>query len=245
MLVGRCGTRAMIQTRGFSRVIAYDLAPPILASNLLDALDALSPRRYADHTMAAHALPRRQPRKFLPGLGNEAARLYAEELVAHLLRGIEERSMAYHQHGRSLGDMGSPDELAQKMLAAFPEPSRWDDLLGPFFTTGQMTRLLGGISRQALAERRERRTVLGLMTADGVVVYPTFQLDTHNRVLPGLSEVLRSFDPTAVDEWTLAGWLVARHGALGERSVVEWLRQERDLAPLLALARDASRRFEQ
>lgn len=195
--------------------------------------------------MAETTAPQPGTRTMPTRLGKEPAEPFVEDLVARLVRGIEERSQAYYRQGRSLGDAGSPDELAQRMLAAFPEPSRWDDLLGPFFTTGQMTRLLGGISRQALSERRERRTVLGLRTADGVVVYPTFQLDAHNSVLRGLPEVLQCFDRQAVDEWTLAGWLVARHGALGGRSVVEWLQQDGDLEPVLAIARDANRRFQQ
>jgi hypothetical protein len=124
-----------------------------------------------------------------------------------------------------------------------PEPSRWDDLLGPFYTTGQVGKLLGGVSRQAVADRRERRTLLGLKTADGVIVYPAFQFGERNEVIPGLPEVLQCFRDGSLADWTLAGWLVSPSRALESRSAVEWLRLGLDPEPVLDLARDAARRF--
>jgi hypothetical protein len=161
------------------------------------------------------------------------------EITEQVRQGLEERL-----EGRSAEEIGSPEELARRMLDALPpKPSRWDRLLGPFYGTSQVARLLGGVSRQALADRRQRGTLLGLKTTDGVVVYPVFQFDEKNKLLPGLSEVLQCFRGGGVDEWTLAGWLVARSRALGDRSVVEWLRQGLELQTALALARDAARRF--
>ena len=54
---------------------------------------------------------------------------------------------------------------------------------GPFYSTAGLARVLGGVSRQAIEERRRRRTVLALRTADDAWVYPAFQLDEHNRVM--------------------------------------------------------------
>lgn len=119
----------------------------------------------------------------------------------------------------------------------------WNEILGPSYSTTQVAKICGGISRQALADRRERRTILGLKTTDGIVVYPTFQFDEKNRVLRGLPEVLQCFRGVDVDDWTLAGWLVSPLRALGSRSVVEWLRLGKELGPALVLAQDAARRF--
>lgn len=130
-----------------------------------------------------------------------------------------------------------------RMLQVVPTVSRWNDLLGPFYSTNQVAKISGGIFRQALADRRERRTILGLKTADGVVVYPAFQFDEKNRVLSGLPEVLQCFRGVDVDDWTLAGWLVAPSRALKGRSAIEWLRHGKELEPVLVLARDAARRF--
>ena len=85
------------------------------------------------------------------------------------------------------------------MLQAVPTASRWNDLVGPFYSAGQVAKVCGGVSRQALADRRERRTILGLKTADGAIVYPTFQFDEKNRVLSGLPEVLQCFRGVDVD----------------------------------------------
>lgn len=159
-----------------------------------------------------------------------------------------ERKLVFHlrdylEAGGSLAALGRPEELVRRMLAAVPTPSPWNELIGPFHTTAQVAELLGGISRQAVAERRRRRTVLALRTADGAWVYPSFQFDERNQLLAGLAEVLGCFDPESVDEWTVAGWLVARHQALGGETVVERLRRGGDLEAVLVLARDAARRF--
>ncbi|HXU30576.1 MAG TPA: hypothetical protein VN851_08380 [Thermoanaerobaculia bacterium] len=171
------------------------------------------------------------------------AKVFLDQVTTRLRRGLEVRISDYAEHGRSFNELGSADELAARMLQAVPAVSRWNDVLGPFYGTPQVAKMCGGISRQALADRRERRTILGLKTADGVVVYPAFQFDAKNQILRGMPEVLQSFRGIDVDDWTIAGWLVSPSRVLEGRSVVEWLRQGRDLEPAVTLARDAARRF--
>ena len=97
--------------------------------------------------------------------------------------------------------------------------------------------MLGGISRQAVEERRRRRTILALRTADGVWVYPAFQLDDHNRVVRGMAEVLDRFQPrTADDDWMVASFLAAPQPGLEGDSVVDHLRAGGALAAVLDLA---------
>lgn len=115
--------------------------------------------------------------------------------------------------------------------------------VGPFYTMAKVAEIWGGVSRKILADRRERRTLLGLKTSDGVLVYPTFQFDEHNQVLAALPDVLQCFRGSDVDDWTLAGWLVSPSRALQGRSVVEWLRTGRNPDTVLCLARDAAQRF--
>lgn len=171
------------------------------------------------------------------------AKSFLDQVTSRLRRGLEVRISNYSEHGRSLDELGSADELAERMLLMVPAVSRWNDILGPFYGTAQVANLCGGISRQALADRRERKTILGLKTSDGVVVYPAFQFDAKNQVLRGLPEVLQVFQGAEVDDWTLAGWLVSPSKALEGHSLVEWLRQGRDPESAVALARDAARRF--
>jgi hypothetical protein len=166
-----------------------------------------------------------------------------DKITRHVREGLEERFSSYTEQARSLDKLGRAEEVARRMLATVPAPSRWDDLLGPFYSGGQVAQILGGISRQAVADRKERRTLLGLKTSDGVVVYPTFQFDDRNKVWTGLPEILQCFRGSGVDDWTLAGWLVSPMMSLEGRSVLETIRLGEDLKPLLALARDAARRF--
>lgn len=172
-----------------------------------------------------------------------ATTAYIDKVTRHVRKALRERGTSFAKHGRSLEDIGPAEELARKMVGVVPEPSRWDDLLGPFYTTAKVSQILGGVSRQAVADRRERRTLLGLKTSDGVLVYPAFQFDERNEILPGLPEVLQVFRGNRSDDWTLAGWLRSPSRALEGRSPVEWLRSGRDPEPVLSLARDAARRF--
>jgi hypothetical protein len=142
------------------------------------------------------------------------------------------------RHAR--GHEPAPLRIREK---AVPVSSRWDEALGPFYSASQAARVCGGTSN--LEDCRKRRAVLGLTTADGVMVYPVFQFDDQNRVLGGLPEVLECFPAGHVDDWAMAGWLVSPMRGLDGLSVVQWLRNGRDLAPVLVLARDAAHRFAQ
>lgn len=172
-----------------------------------------------------------------------ASRAYVERVSARVAEGLAQRVGALHDRGHEAGDLGDPDELADRMLAAVPDPSPWTEL-GPFYSTAGMARVLGGISRQAVEERRRRRTVLALRTADGVWVYPAFQLDSRNRVVRGLTDVLEVFHPASPDdEWMVAAFLAATQPALGDRSIVEHLQAGGDLDEALALARERAARW--
>lgn len=164
-------------------------------------------------------------------------------VASEIARRLSSLEAAYAERGSSLAELGSASDLAERMLAAVPSPSLWNDVLGPFYGSAQVARLLGGISRQAVADRRERGTLLGLKTADGAWVYPTFQFGPDNEVLPGLAEVTRILAASGIDEWTLAGWLTSSLAALGNRTPIAWLRERQSRASVLACAHDAARRF--
>jgi hypothetical protein len=198
----------------------------IAFSSLLDALDGVGSRAYSCKM-------------------SRGASTIIDKITQQVREGLEERFSSYAEQGQSLEGIGQPEDVARRMLATIPAPFRWDDLLGPFYSGAQIAELLGGISRQAVADRRERRTLLGLKTTDGTVVYPTFQLDDRNKALPGLPEVLQCFRGSGADDWMLAGWLVSPLAVLNERSIIQAIRDGEDLKLLLALARDAARRFSQ
>jgi hypothetical protein len=168
---------------------------------------------------------------------------YVAQVSARVNAELARRVGTLRERGVDPDSLGDPDALAARMLAAVPEPSPWSEL-GPFYSTSGIARVLGGISRQAVEERRRRRTILALRTADGVWVYPAFQLDDRNRVVQGLAEVLDRFRPhTADDEWMVASFLAAPQPGLHGDSVVDHLRSGGDLAAVLDLAADRAERW--
>ena len=168
---------------------------------------------------------------------------YVHRVSSRVSEELARRVDTLRRNGHEAADLGDPDELASRMLAAVPAPSPWRDL-GPFYSTSGLARVLGGVSRQAIEERRRRRTILALRTADGVWVYPAFQLDERNRVVRGLPQVLDRFQPrTADDEWMVAAFVAAPQPGLDDRSIVEHLRAGGDLDPVLALADERAQRW--
>ena len=64
-------------------------------------------------------------------------------------------------------------------------------------------------------------------------------------MLAGLPGIWKLLSATGVDEWTLASWLTSPMKSLEERSPIDWLRRGDDRETLLAVVRDAARRFSQ
>lgn len=170
-------------------------------------------------------------------------RSLADSISERLRSELQDLEASYARHGRSLADLGSADEIVERMVAVVPEPSPWDDALGPFYSSAKVAQFLGGISRQALSERRGRKSLLALRTADGAWVYPTFQFNRNNRVIAGLPAAVKVLGSSGADDWTLAGWLVSPLDSLGGQSVVEWLSNGLERDVVLAAARDVARRF--
>jgi len=168
---------------------------------------------------------------------------YVERVSARVSAELTRRVDDLRSRGHTPEDLGDPDDLAARMMAVVPEPSPWAEL-GPFYSTAGIARVLGGVSRQAIEERRRRRTILALRTAEGTWVYPAFQLDERNRVVRGLADVLGRFRPrTPDDEWMVASFLAAPQPALGGASIVDHLRAGGDVAPVLDLAGERAARW--
>lgn len=135
------------------------------------------------------------------------------------------------------------EELVRMMAAPIPRPSPWNDSIGPFYDSTGVRHLLG-VTRQALAQQRARRTILALETPDRHLLYPTFQFDEHRQVLPGLAEVLAAAPSGAIDDWTLAAWLnQSRLAELDARTVIAHLQHGGVPAPAILAVRRAGARW--
>jgi hypothetical protein len=86
--------------------------------------------------------------------------------------------------------------------------------LGPFYSGAGIRRVLAIPDDDELSRRRDTWELLAVQTADGVWVYPDFQVDAHGRcVKPWLLEVLPLL--MGVDRWSAGLWLRAPHPDLG------------------------------
>ncbi|MCL2735410.1 MAG: hypothetical protein FWD75_02125 [Propionibacteriaceae bacterium] len=148
-----------------------------------------------------------------------------QESWATVLTDIERELLdlvAQRLAGRHLSTLGPLDVLADRMVAALPQPAVGDlPDVGGVYTTSRLVDYLG-ISRQTLCHLIERRRVLHLTDASGVNVFPAFQFDAHGKRLPHLSDVLDALDKTTDDPWRWAVWLITPDG--DGRTPVERLR---------------------
>jgi len=168
---------------------------------------------------------------------------YVERVSARVSAELTRRVDTLRSQGQAPEQLGDADALAARMLAAVPQPSPWAEL-GPFYSTAGIARVLGGVSRQAVEERRRRRTILALRTTDSRWVYPAFQLDERNQIVRGLVEVLDRFRPrTADDEWMVASFLAAGQPGLGGATIAEHLQAGGDLTAALDVAEERAARW--
>jgi hypothetical protein len=75
---------------------------------------------------------------------------FLERVAAHVRSALESMAADYGERGRSLRELGSVEEIAERMPATtVPSPSLWDEALAPFCSTSK--------GAERLATRRERR----------------------------------------------------------------------------------------
>lgn len=184
-----------------------------------------------------------------PDAATPVARTNADAL-ARLLAEVEqrlgERVEELTAAGRSVDSLGDPAELAERMVAVLPSVHPLDTALGPFYDT---TGLVGwlGVSRQALADRVRRGTLLACRTADGHLLYPLFQFARSGEVRAGIAEAVQVLLRAGVDGWTVGSWLTTPSAAFGGDSAVDHLvvhRQSRaSVARVVAAATADARRW--
>ncbi|MBT2539657.1 hypothetical protein J7E99_02765 [Streptomyces sp. ISL-44] len=136
---------------------------------------------------------------------------------------------------RQVGSEASPEERTVTLDSAL-----WQQSIGPVYPTSEARSLLGDAPQQ-LRLRTRRRRILALRTRDGHTVYPAFQF-SGRQVLPGLDFVLHAFPDDDPDlYWTIASWMRKPLTTLGDRCVVDTLRDGDIDAAVQAARATASR----
>jgi hypothetical protein len=171
-----------------------------------------------------------------------ATERFAADVLDRVAKDLEVLMEEVEAAGVEPGALGTPAEVARRMVATIPQPSPWAKVLGPVYTTSGVRALLGGITRQAVEDRINRGTLFALTTADRKRVFPVFQFDASNEPLDGLAETVAPLRPHA-DEWMIASWLMQPAAELNRRSPVAWLQDGRDRDRLDAFARATASRW--
>jgi hypothetical protein len=136
--------------------------------------------------------------------------------------------------------LGDPDRLAATMVAAVPLTHPLDAELGPFYDTAGLSRWWD-VSRQALADRVRRGTLLACRTSDGHLVSPAFQFARDGQVRPGLAEAVAVLVRGGVDGWTAAVWFTTPSPAFDGESAVDHLVVRRGSAAAVRRVLDQAR----
>ncbi len=110
-----------------------------------------------------------------------------------------------------------------------------DEELGPFYDVAMVTKFTGW-SRQNIANRISRGSLLGMSTASNSLVLPTFGFSGRS-VASWVPPVVSEFRRAGVDGWTVGLWLTAPHEGLDEETPLGWLQDGGDLALVQDLVR--------
>jgi hypothetical protein len=151
-------------------------------------------------------------------LDPELAEFFAASTAAY-----RDRLLGLLRSGRvDPSTLPSPEELVEHGIHARRATSPLPQLIGPVYTSGGVEAVLG-ISRQQIADRRRRGTIVAARTSEGRWVHPVYQFrdgDIRGDVREVL-DVLRVAG--APDPWTVALWFPTERAELGGVSPLKLL----------------------
>jgi hypothetical protein len=146
---------------------------------------------------------------------------WVQELTQQFTQLVQERAISWETN-----ELAAPPvaELVDRLTALLPPaaPSILDAEIGPFYDTAGVQTLLGGVTKQAVAARRDKHTILAVKTSDGRWIYPTFQF-TGQDVDSALVPAIRAFENAPA--WSTALWFVTPNPDLeDDRTPLDWVR---------------------
>lgn len=158
---------------------------------------------------------------------------WVDDVVSVFAEQVHERAAFWESH-----DLVAPPaaEVVDLVTAVLPKasPNVLDAEVGPFYDTGGVIALLGGVSKQAVDARRRKHTIVALKTSDHRWVYPVFQF-ADNDVNPTLVPAIQALRD--VPEWSAALWFVTSNPDLDDHTPLDWARTGRSTEALTASAR--------
>lgn len=144
-----------------------------------------------------------------PRAGSPTRRI-AEDLAA-MVRDLDRRG---ELEGLTLQQRREVVDAARDAMRTQLRQREVNDRIGPLLTLDRTRAYLGVGSRQAVDGRVKRHTLLRVVTADGVSLFPEFQF-ARGRVKPALPRLYDVLLGSGADPWTVVYWLTAPVGAGG------------------------------
>jgi hypothetical protein len=120
-----------------------------------------------------------------------------------------------------------------------PAGAMWHVRFGPLVDTRYAQALLGVPSHEALHDLIEGHRLLAVISHGGQVLIPLFQFGDDGRVHPAVAPVLSALGEAEATGWKMAVWLFTARTELDGQAPLVWLKAGREVAPVLAVARDA------
>lgn len=115
--------------------------------------------------------------------------------------------------------------VADKMVDAMPDLGEvaLDEAIGPFYDTAGLANWLG-ISPQVVQEWIGTR-LFAVETQDGDRLFPSFQFESDGALVPHMIEIVQLLEAGLSSPWGVALWLNTPVDDLGNRSIVDCLKQ--------------------
>lgn len=162
---------------------------------------------------------------------------FEQELIDTLVVRIMKLTGSVRGAGLAEDSLGSPADLAVRMVAAIPRSDPFNMELGPFYSTVSLAKWKG-VTRQYIYELVKQRRILSLTTADERKVYPAYQFGPKGADMPHLASILDVLSENA-DPWAQAMWFVTSSAALDDMTPSEFLRRGGDGAAAVRAARQS------
>jgi hypothetical protein len=131
---------------------------------------------------------------------------YTNRLVGFLVGLVTEQLGSIDAADIDLYSIGSPEDVAESMAAVLPASHPFDAVIGPFYNSAGVARRLR-VATSTVLHRARQHQLLACPTAEGALVYPTWQFGNDGTLLPGLDKVLETMSKSTDDRWQVALWL--------------------------------------
>lgn len=149
---------------------------------------------------------------------------YTKQLLAQLELKLKSRLSSIDAADIDLAVLGSVADLADTMMSQLPASHPFDETIGPFYdANGAANRM--HVAPQTMQDKARNNELLACPTAEGDLVFPTFQFNPDGTALPGLELVLTALAVGTQDRWQVALWLTTPNAELKGRTPREALNE--------------------